>query len=86
VTLACHTTHHRDDDHSQARLSSLWACRVQRYECVCGGGGVILTALMLVQSGKSLYSIAQGARKLSEAVLPAIAAESLRSAGGTEAM
>ena len=50
------------------------------------GGGVILTALMLVQSGKSLYSIAQGARKLSEAVLPAIAAESLRSAGGTEAM
>lgn len=53
--------------------------------CV-GGGGVILTALMLVQSGKSLYSIAQGARKLSEAVLPAIAAESLRSAGGTEAM
>ena len=53
---------------------------------VCVWGGVILTALMLVQSGKSLYSIAQGARKLSEAVLPAIAAESLRSAGGTEAM
>ena len=49
-------------------------------------GDHMLTALTFSQIGNLQYSMAQGARKLRDAEEPGIAAVSLRSAGGTEAM